>query len=110
MKLACGLLILSVLLSSGYSFSLNVKNTDQNLRGTVEKCYGAILDAGSSSTKVSVYEWVCRDIVSLPKLNPISKLFVKVTPGLSSFNKNIAGISGYIQPLIAKIKEIIPAE
>lgn len=35
-----------------------------------EKCYGSILDAGSSSTKVSVYSWICRDIASLPKLDP----------------------------------------
>jgi len=68
------------------------------------------LDAGSSSTKVSVYQWVCRDIVSLPKLSPVSKLFVKVSPGLATFDKNIDGIAEYLNPLISKIKATIPSE
>jgi len=90
------LLVLLVLVSSGYSRSLKKQHNIRTNEEPSELCYGSILDAGSSSTKVSVYQWVCRDIVSLPKLNPVSKLYVKVSPGLSTFDKNIDGIANYL--------------
>lgn len=75
-----------------------------------ELCYGVIFDAGSSSTKLGVYSWQCRDMISLPNFNPVSVFKDKILPGLSTFAQNLTAIDGYLRPLLDKIKTVIPEQ
>ena len=36
---------------------------------SIPKCYGAIFDAGSSGTRVYIYEWECREQWVLPMVD-----------------------------------------
>ncbi|KAL4434510.1 hypothetical protein ABPG74_007294 [Tetrahymena malaccensis] len=77
---------------------------------TNQTCYGVIFDAGSSSTKLGVYSWPCRDDVSIPEINPITILSDKISPGLSTFANNLTAIDGYLSGLLLKVKSVVPVE
>lgn len=60
-------LILSLgFLSTAYSFKKNISSlskVDHSNFKKIEKCYGTVIDAADSYTKVNVYCWNCRDTV-----------------------------------------------
>lgn len=70
------------------------------------KQYGAVLDAGSSSTKVRVYS-----LEKVPgKIPKVEELFYrKVKPGISAFKDNVSEITTYISQIMAAISEAVPA-
>ena len=70
-----------------------------------------MMDAGSSGTRVYVYNWPCRSTANSPADINISQdaLNTRVTPGLSTFGSNIAGIGPYFKPLIDFAMKNIPA-
>lgn len=57
LKLAILLVVLGLISINVSGFVLQKKGFKHLT--TEEKCYGFILDCGSSSTKVTVYEWAC---------------------------------------------------
>ncbi|KRX11105.1 hypothetical protein PPERSA_05214 [Pseudocohnilembus persalinus] len=75
-----------------------------------ETCYGLIFDAGSSSTKINLYQWSCRTIQTVPEIDAKATQYTKAKPGIASFADNISGIKGYLQPLIDAANEQIPDE
>lgn len=69
------------------------------------KQYGAVLDAGSSSTKVHVYSWE-----KLPgKIPDVEDMFyAKIKPGISAFEDSVTEISGYISQLLTAVSQAVP--
>ena len=69
------------------------------------KQYGAVLDAGSSSTKVHVYSWE-----KLPgKIPNVEDMFyAKIKPGISAFEDSVTEISGYISQLLTAVSQAVP--
>ena len=65
------------------------------------KQYGAVLDAGSSSTKVRVYS-----LEKVPgKIPKVEELFYsKVKPGISGFEDNVGEITTYISQIVNAIR------
>ncbi|XP_076097849.1 ectonucleoside triphosphate diphosphohydrolase 1-like isoform X3 [Mytilus galloprovincialis] len=70
--------------------------------------YGAILDAGSSSTKLKIYRWPPR--TSLDSVLDIKQVgeSEKHSPGISDYVDKLGNISNYIGGMIERVKEIIP--
>ena len=71
------------------------------------KQYGAVLDAGSSSTKVRVYAWE-----KLPgKIPKVEEIFYsKVKPGISDFEDSVHEITNHILQITTAIKEAVPED
>lgn len=71
--------------------------------------YGAILDAGSTSTKVHLYRWVPKTVESdLPKFEEV--IYKKFKPALGSFIKDIHMIRPYLREILNLLQELIPEE
>ena len=70
------------------------------------KQYGAVLDAGSSSTKVRVYS-LEKVPGKIPKVEEV--FYSKVKPGISGFEDNVGEITTYISQIITAISEAVPA-
>ena len=70
--------------------------------------YGAILDAGSSSTKIKIYRWPPRTtLTSVLDIKQVGNS-ERYEPGISTFIDNLENISSYIVKRIERVKEIIP--
>lgn len=69
------------------------------------KQYGAVLDAGSSSTKVRVYLWE-KVPGKVPKVEEI--FYSKVKPGISGFEDSVHEIKTYISQIMTAITEAVP--
>jgi Golgi nucleoside diphosphatase len=71
--------------------------------------YGAILDAGSTSTKVKIYRWPPR--TSLKSVLDIKQVgnSEKYSPGISNYVNDLGNISKYIEQMIERVKVIIPS-
>ena len=100
--------------STSCSRSLNTSNSSTSR-------YSVFFDAGSSGTRVYIYEITPSTypqsfpiIDQAPASTSLSeeKWSLKVTPGISTFATNLDGISGYLKPLIdfVKIKIADPIE
>ncbi len=59
-----------------------------------------MIDAGSTGSRVYLYEHDAKTIKLLDKM--------RVEPGLSSFHNNVNGIQKYLEPLIAFSKKLLP--
>lgn len=67
--------------------------------------HGIILDAGSSSTKIRIYNWK-ETLDGVPTFNEV--FYEKVSPGISSFLDNISGIQTYINQILDILKGALP--
>lgn len=83
--------------------------------------WGVILDAGSSGTRLHIYQWKdpekaiqhasAEDLRSLPKLMTKKKWTKKTRPGVSTFGDNVAGVGPqHLQDLIDHALKIIPED
>ncbi|CAD8083854.1 unnamed protein product [Paramecium primaurelia] len=80
----------------------------EDLQNTPQ-CYGSIFDAGSSGTRVYVYQWSCREEWTLPMINLTeASNDKKQAPGLASFANNLEGIQAYLEPLINFTYSVVP--
>eukprot|EP01012_Entosiphon_sulcatum_P005852 TRINITY_DN126_c0_g1_i1.p1 TRINITY_DN126_c0_g1~~TRINITY_DN126_c0_g1_i1.p1 ORF type:complete len:895 (+),score=160.71 TRINITY_DN126_c0_g1_i1:104-2788(+) len=76
--------------------------------------YGLTLDAGSSGTRVYIYQWAARTNASFPIVvgapNQVNQTAwsLKISPGISAFPNNLTGLCPYLQPLITYAKSKIP--
>lgn len=76
--------------------------------GSSQWHYGAILDAGSTSTKVKIYRWPPRtSLDTVLKIAQVGKVH-KESPGISNFVHNLTALDDYIGQLVSKVKESIP--
>ncbi|CAD8186828.1 unnamed protein product [Paramecium octaurelia] len=100
------MLLVATLISAVYSFRFLA--TDDNLQSTPQ-CYGAIFDAGSSGTRVYVYQWSCREGWTLPMID-LSETSndKKQEPGLATFANNLDKIQAYLEPLINFTYNVVP--
>lgn len=73
----------------------------------VEYQYGAILDAGSTSTKLHLYRWIPKTVEShLPKFEEV--IYKKFKPALGDFVNNIELIQPYLMDILDLLKDLIP--
>ncbi len=73
----------------------------------VEHQYGAILDAGSTSTKLHLYRWIPKTVESdLPKFEEV--MYKKFKPALGDFVNNIELIQPYLVEIFDLLKDLIP--
>ncbi|KAI5795669.1 nucleoside phosphatase family-domain-containing protein [Geopyxis carbonaria] len=83
--------------------------------------YGVILDAGSSGTRIHIYNWddpaharkkaSNKELTSLPAIRTKKKWTKKVKPGISTFHNKPADVGPeYLESLFAHALEQIPAE
>ncbi|CAD8093950.1 unnamed protein product [Paramecium sonneborni] len=81
---------------------------DEDLKNNPQ-CYGSIFDAGSSGTRVYIYQWNCRKEWTLPMVN-LSETSnnEKQSPGLATFANDLDGIQNYLNPLIEFIYKVVP--
>lgn len=71
--------------------------------------YGVMLDVGSTSTKLRLYKWPKRNSkTELPKLQDFYDK--KYKPSLTSYANDLGAISGYLQPIIDRAKDVIPVD
>lgn len=72
--------------------------------------YGAILDAGSSSTKVKIYRWPPR--TSLSSVLEIKQVgdSEKFSPGISNYVNDSGNMSSYIGQMMDSVKRNIPED
>lgn len=88
-------------------------------------CYGIVIDAGSSGSRIHVYRWTNPNSFDLTNTDPKLKSTLhsvpdihqeenwtyKVSPGLSSYeHKTKKAFSEHINPLLHFAKDIIPTE
>ena len=75
--------------------------------------YGCVIDAGSSGSRIYVYQWPKRNFKSLPI--PITEVYKspvinkKIKPGISAFVDNPTGAGPSLNPLLTAAKAAIPA-
>lgn len=73
----------------------------------VEYQYGAILDAGSTSTKLHLYRWIPKTVESdLPKFEEV--IYKKFKPALGDFVNTIELIQPYLMEILDLLKDLIP--
>ncbi|CAG2221695.1 ectonucleoside triphosphate diphosphohydrolase 1-like [Mytilus edulis] len=69
--------------------------------------YGAILDAGSTSTKVHLYRWIPKTVeTDLPKFEEV--VYRKFKPALSDFVGDVKMIRPYLREIFALLQQLIP--
>lgn len=69
--------------------------------------YGAILDAGSTSTKVHLYRWIPKTVeTDLPKFEEV--VYRKFKPALSDFVGDVKMIRPYLREIFALLQQMIP--
>ncbi|PRP89552.1 ectonucleoside triphosphate diphosphohydrolase 1 [Planoprotostelium fungivorum] len=83
------------------------------LSGALTLEYGIIMDAGSSGTRIYVYQWFKENRPTLFVYQEISPLNatvsnLKTTPGVSSFYNNPTGLNASLAPLISFAQKNIP--
>ncbi|KAL0478804.1 ectonucleoside triphosphate diphosphohydrolase [Acrasis kona] len=87
------------------AFVLVVANTQ-----APTKCYGIMFDAGSSGTRIYVYNWPCRTKTSTPKVYVADDApNFQVRPGISSFASNTSGVGPSMDKLLEFASTIVPA-
>lgn len=70
--------------------------------------YGAILDAGSTSTKVKIYRWPPRSSLdSVLEITQVGDVY-RYYPGISNYVDNLSDLDKYINDMVTKVKEVIP--
>ncbi|KAM3129211.1 hypothetical protein pb186bvf_018686 [Paramecium bursaria] len=82
----------------------------KNLKGSIPTCYGVNFDAGSSGTRVYVYNWQCRQVQSIPLINEENQKEKKVKPGISSFVGDMIGLDKQILTLLQFAKDNVPID
>lgn len=74
-----------------------------------EECYGIVMDAGSSGTKLSVYTWPCLRSSALPDFQLNSYKSKKFTPPLTHIiSMSELQIDRYFEDLFEFADSIIP--
>ncbi|KAI0210783.1 Ectonucleoside triphosphate diphosphohydrolase 4 [Lamellibrachia satsuma] len=86
-------------------------NPDVTTPSATEKSdveYAVVIDAGSSGSRVRVYNWHERATsrTKLPRFNMTTSK--KETPGISSFANNLDGLAKHIGDLVAYAKKNVP--
>ncbi|CAD8124942.1 unnamed protein product [Paramecium sonneborni] len=104
------LLLLEIVIANNLRYL--TKGTIQNIWNIEgSKCYGVMFDAGSSGTRVYVYQWNCRETQTMPYVSLSEKsIEKKIKPGISSFASKINDIPTYLQPLIDFAISNVPQE
>ena len=86
-----------------------------------EDCYGIVIDAGSSGSRLHIFKWTdpstfdalkheAEQLKSVPKIEQSKDWTFKVSPGLSSYeHKTHKAFSHHIHPLLKEAEKIIPA-
>lgn len=86
-----------------------------------EDCYGIVIDAGSSGSRLHIFKWTdpstfdalkhpTERLKSVPKIEQSKDWTFKVSPGLSSYeHKTNKAFSQHIHPLLKKAEKIIPS-
>ncbi|KAM3142553.1 hypothetical protein pb186bvf_005455 [Paramecium bursaria] len=75
-----------------------------------EICYGVIFDAGSSGTRVYIYNWECRTIQTWAYVNISQSAPNKnVRPGLATYFDKVDQIQEYLQPLLDYANSLVPS-
>eukprot|EP00003_Mantamonas_plastica_P008057 TRINITY_DN1695_c0_g1_i12.p2 TRINITY_DN1695_c0_g1~~TRINITY_DN1695_c0_g1_i12.p2 ORF type:complete len:524 (+),score=172.84 TRINITY_DN1695_c0_g1_i12:1155-2726(+) len=73
--------------------------------------FGLMLDAGSSGTRIYIYEYPRPTSDGIPVINsaPMNQVqwSLKITPGIATFITNPSGIEAYLKPLIDYAKQHI---
>jgi len=86
---------------------------------TNKHCYGVVLDAGSSGTRVYVYKWLDNSVArldassryALPELETKDKWTKKVHPGVSTFGPSPELVGDdHLKPLIKHALEYVPKD
>jgi len=100
-------LVIGVLLCFCAAFSCNVQAAPK----TAEKKFAVIVDAGSSGSRIYVYQY--DSSAEVPNLEPIKDKSgkpwnYKVKPGISSFEGNLGGIKAYVQDLLKHLNDEVP--
>lgn len=73
----------------------------------IQHQYGAILDAGSTSTKLHLYRWISKTVeTDLPKFEEV--VYKKFKPALGDFVKDVKLIKPYLVEILNVIKELVP--
>ena len=75
--------------------------------------YGVVIDAGSSGSRVHIYEWPHRSDTRMPLIEAApfketTKWSKKVEPGLSSYASNPSGAATSIAELLTYVASVIP--
>ncbi|SMN20002.1 similar to Saccharomyces cerevisiae YER005W YND1 Apyrase with wide substrate specificity [Maudiozyma saulgeensis] len=88
--------------------------------GNEQECYGIVIDAGSSGSRLHVFKWTDpatidvtkhdpQELHSVPKIEQSKEWTFKSNPGLSSFeHKTNKAFSDHINPLLKEAEKIIP--
>ena len=86
-----------------------------------EDCYGIVIDAGSSGSRLHIFKWTdpstidfskhdSKELHSVPKIEQSRDWTFKTNPGLSSFeHKTNKAFSKHIKPLLQQAGKIIPS-
>eukprot|EP00004_Rigifila_ramosa_P000234 TRINITY_DN10267_c0_g1_i3.p1 TRINITY_DN10267_c0_g1~~TRINITY_DN10267_c0_g1_i3.p1 ORF type:complete len:300 (+),score=63.49 TRINITY_DN10267_c0_g1_i3:1-900(+) len=94
----------AALMITGVIIAVSVKVSDSR-----ERQYGIMLDAGSSGTRLYVYNWPERFSDSLPLVrNDLDQEFENDTYGISDFASDPAGVAPYIRDLVASALPYVP--
>ncbi|XP_071080231.1 ectonucleoside triphosphate diphosphohydrolase 8-like [Haliotis cracherodii] len=74
-----------------------------------EAQFGVMLDAGSSGTKIKVYEWQnTRVVTDIPSMD--LRYGHKFTPGIGRYATYREGLTKYLSTIVTKAKDIVPEE
>lgn len=74
-----------------------------------EAQFGVMLDAGSSGTKIKVYEWQnTRVVTDIPSMD--LRYGHKFTPGIGRYATHREGLTKYLSTIVTKAKDIVPEE
>ncbi|KAI5806767.1 nucleoside phosphatase family-domain-containing protein [Peziza echinospora] len=82
--------------------------------------YGVVLDAGSSGTRIHIYQWeqpeharlgaTRTELAQLPRVKTKKDWAKKVKPGVSTFGPKPYEVGEYLAPLLQHAADIIPPE
>ncbi|XP_067681280.1 ectonucleoside triphosphate diphosphohydrolase 8-like isoform X1 [Haliotis asinina] len=74
-----------------------------------ETRFGVMLDAGSSGTKIKVYEWQdTRTATDIPSME--LRYGHKFSPGIGRYATHREGLTKYLSNIVAKAKDLVPEE
>ncbi|CAI2357170.1 unnamed protein product [Caenorhabditis sp. 36 PRJEB53466] len=79
-----------------------------------ERSYGVICDAGSTGTRVFVYNWISSSDSELIQIEPViydnKPVMKKISPGLSTFGVKPSESAEYLRPLMELAERHIPED